>query len=142
MPMPPARPIGHPSRSRSFWQAALLSTQRILKNKVRIEDKALARSAQRENTKKLPIAAGSSALDRKREPGPRRSGVAEQLSVAGGPSAIDGKCESGPRPLLVVEGISALSDKSEPGPRPLPMVESISALKDKNELGPRQLPVV
>ena len=81
----------------------------------RLEDQALTSTDQNETAEQLPIAAGSSALDGKREPEPRRRSVAEQLFAAEGPAAI-----------------SALNDKSEPGPRQLPVVERISALNDKS----------
>jgi hypothetical protein len=64
----------------------------------RLEDKALASTAQHETAEQLFIAVGSSALDGKREPEQRRqSSVAGKLFAAGGPSAI-----------------SALNDKSSP----------------------------
>jgi hypothetical protein len=43
----------------------------------RLKDQALAGIPQRETAEQLPMAIGSSALDGKCEPEPRRSGVAE-----------------------------------------------------------------
>jgi hypothetical protein len=63
------------------------------------------------------MAVGSSAFDGKREPEPRRSGVAEQVLAAEGPSAIsalNGKSEPRTRQLPVVKGTPALNGKSEP----------------------------
>jgi hypothetical protein len=108
------------------------------------------------------MAAGSSAFDGKREPEPRRSGVAEtlfapeghsaisalndksepgprQLPLVKGTLALNGKSESRSRPFSVVGGTSELYDKSEPEPRQPPVVGIISALNDKSESGPRQL---
>ena len=91
------------------------------------------------------MAVGSSALDGKRVPEPRRSGVTGQLFAAESLteiSALKVKSEPRPRQLPVVESISALNDKSEPGPLQLPVLGGISALNDKSELEPRQLLVV
>jgi hypothetical protein len=91
------------------------------------------------------MAVCSSALDGKRVPEPRRSGVAEQLYAAESPSAflaLNDKSEPGPRQLPVVESISALNEKSKPGPLQLPVVGGISALNDESKPEPRQLPVM
>jgi hypothetical protein len=50
-----------------------------------LEDRAPANTAQHETAEQLFMQVGSSALDGKREPEPRRSGVADQLFAAGGP---------------------------------------------------------
>jgi hypothetical protein len=100
-----------------------------------IEEQALGSIALRETAEQLTMAASSSALDGKRDPESRRSGVAGKFLAADGPSAIsafNGKSELGPLQLPMVAGILALNDKSEPGLRQLPMVEGISALRRIN----------